>query len=330
MSDLELMASDTAIAGLRFRAFRDVADYQAIADLLEVSHMADHDEYLPDAATLRIDFEHTPHFDASRDLLFAEVDGLLVGYGAVDRQERAKAVYHMTGTVHPEYRRRGLGRAILRRNEVRLREIAATFDDDFGREFGTEVGDREAGAHELLMSEGYRPVRHYFAMVRMALHQLPAAPVPDGLVLRPLEPEHHRAIFEASNEAFRDHWDHRESTEQDFDAFFKTPDLEPALCRIAWDGQAVAGSVLTFVWKNENAKLGLRRAWFEKISVRRQWRRRGLARAMIVSAMAAIRDAGLDTAMLGVDTENPTGAMGLYEALGFTIDDTGTSFRKPW
>jgi ribosomal protein S18 acetylase RimI-like enzyme len=51
---------------------------------------------------------------------------------------------------------------------------------------------------------------------------------------------------------------------------------------------------------------------------------------MIVSATAASRDAGLDATLLGVDAENPTGALGLYESLGFTVDDSGTAFRKPW
>ena len=326
--NVERLDAATRIDGLRFRAYRGTSDYQAMADLIEASHRADGDDYLPDATGLRVDYEHTVGFEAPRDLLFAEAEGMLVGYGAVDRQERDKVVYHMTGTVHPDYRRRGLGRAIVRRNEARLREIAASHDDAPGREFGTDIGDREAGALELLVSEGYRPVRHYFAMLRSGLDRLPDAPVPDGIALRPLEPDHHRVVFDASNEAFRDHWDHAESTEEEFIGFFEIPDLEPGLCRVAWAGDQVAGSVLTFVWKNENAKLGKRNAWFERISVRRPWRGRGLARAMIVSAMTAIREAGLDAAMLGVDTENPTGALRLYESLGFIVDDTGTSFRK--
>ena len=318
------------IDGLSFRHFRDTSDYQAMADLIEISHLADGDEYLPDATGLQIDYEHTPAFDPAVDFLFAEVDGRLVGYGAVDRQEREKVVYHMTGIVHPDYRRRGLGRAILRRNEARLREIAAGHDDPAGREYGADAGDRESGARELFLSEGYRPVRHYFTLKRADLDDLPQASVPDGIELRPLEPPAHRAVFDASNEAFRDHWDHRESTEEHFTAFFQSPDLEPDLCRIAWAGEEVAGSVLTFVWKNENAKLGQQRAWFERISVRRPWRRQGLARAMIVSAMAAVRAANLDAVMLGVDSENPTGALQLYVSLGFTVDDSGTAFRKSW
>jgi mycothiol synthase len=319
------------IDGLRFRRFRGPADYRAIAELLEVAHLADGDEYLPDASSLQIEFEYTSGFDAARDLLFAEVDGLLVGYGSVERQEREIAsVYATHGTIHPEYRRRGLGRAILHANEARLREIATRHPADVSRELATWIGDREGGARALLESEGYRAVRYFRAMIRSDLDDLPEAVVPDGLELRPLETADHRTVFEASNEAFRDHWDHRESTEEDFVGFFKLADLAHDLCRIAWDRDQVAGSVLTFVWKNENEKLGVRRAWFEKISVRRPWRRRGLARAMVISALDAVRDARLDAAMLGVDVENPSGALYLYESLGFTVKDSGTAFRKTW
>jgi ribosomal protein S18 acetylase RimI-like enzyme len=99
---------------------------------------------------------------------------------------------------------------------------------------------------------------------------------------------------------------------------------------VAWDGDQVAGSVMTYIWRSENAKLGVRRGWLERIAVRRPWRRRGLARALIASALIGLRDAGMDDAMLGVDTENVTGALGLYESMGFAISDRQTQYRKAW
>jgi mycothiol synthase len=330
--DIALHVPDAApIDGLAFRHFRDAADYGAIADLIVAGHLADGDSELPDAAGLQIDLEHTEDFDHFRDLLLAEADGRVIGYGMVHRQVRGGvAVYITNGMVHPDYRRRGLGRAILRHNEARGREIAAHHEDASGREFGAWIGDREAGVRELLEGAGYRPVRHFFGMIRGNLDSLPDAPVPDGIELRAPEPEHYRAVHQASDEAFRDHWDHHDATEAGFQAFFTQPDLRPDLSRVAWDGSEIAGSLLTCVWTNENEKLGVRRAWLERVSVRRPWRRRGLARAMIVSALAAIRDAGLDHAMLGVDSENLTGALGLYASLGFTVQDTGTALRKAW
>jgi ribosomal protein S18 acetylase RimI-like enzyme len=71
-------------------------------------------------------------------------------------------------------------------------------------------------------------------------------------------------------------------------------------------------------------------AWLDHISVRRPWRRRGLARALIVSALQGLREGGIDEAMLGVDGENPTDALGLYESLGFVVKDRGSTWRKAW
>src|SRR6266511_937588 len=105
------------IDGLVFRPFVNADDYQAIADLIAVSHLADGDEYVPDAASLQIDWETIPGFSAPRDIILAEVQGRLIAYGGVDRQVRdGVAVYDTNGTVHPDFRRRGLGRTIVRRN----------------------------------------------------------------------------------------------------------------------------------------------------------------------------------------------------------------------
>ena len=83
-----------------------------------------------------------------------------------------------------------------------------------------------------------------------------------------------------------------------------------------------------WVYPDENANLGLSRGWLERVSVRRPWRRRGLARSLIAEAMRALRDKGLEQAALGVDSENPTGALDLYAGLGFAEARRGTALRK--
>ncbi len=59
------------------------------------------------------------------------------------------------------------------------------------------------------------------------------------------------------------------------------------------------------------------------------WRRRGLAKALLARSLVAAREAGFTSAGLGVDAENPTGALGLYESLGFAPERTGIAYRKP-
>ena len=62
--------------------------------------------------------------------------------------------------------------------------------------------------------------------------------------------------------------------------------------------------------------------------MRRPWRGRGLATALLVRGMIAFRAAGMDAASLGVDTENPTGAVGLYERVGFTVNRRFVRLRR--
>ena len=82
------------------------------------------------------------------------------------------------------------------------------------------------------------------------------------------------------------------------------------------------------IFPTDNAAQGIQRGWLDRVSVRRPWRRRGVARALIAAALIELAPAGHGVASLGVDTENPTGALGLYEGLGFRVDKRATAYRK--
>ena len=319
------------LPGVSYRFLRDEADYQRIAEIVAAAHASDGIEWVRSAATLQVEHEHHADHDPRRDIVFAEVDGTAVAYGIATREMQGDvAVYYTDGKVRPEFRHRGIGRSLLCRNEARLRAIAADHPEDGSRAFGAWVLDDEGGAASLLLSEGYEAVRHGFGMVRPTLDGLPDAPLPDGLVERPVRADDHRAIFDADNEAFRDSWGHGEATEEDFIGIFVRPDLDTSLWRVAWDGDDVAGSVMVEIAKMENEALGIRRGWLQRVSVRRPWRRRGLATALIISALVGLRDSGIKEAMLGVDSENPSGALHLYESLGFGVRERATTYRKAW
>ena len=324
------LAGPPPIDGLRLRTFRDVADYATMADLDRRANLHDGEDWLPDPANMQADFEHTEDLVPERDVFIAELEGVPVAWSHVNRQVRdGLPVYAVFGTVVPEWRRRGIGRWLLRHNEAQSRLAAERHDDPEGRVLGSWAGDR-GGARELLLSEGYREVRYGFSMRRPTLDDIPDAPLPDGLVIREVRPEDVRRIWEADNEAFRDHWGHREQAEEDFQKLLAMPELDTSLWSVAWDGDEVAGSVQTWIWHSENEGLRVRRGWLEHISVRRPWRRRGLARAIIADSLRRLKAAGMEEAMLGVDAENPTGALGLYESIGFVVKDRGVTYRKAW
>ena len=153
--------------------------------------------------------------------------------------------------------------------------------------------------------------------------------MPDGLDLVSL-PEHRRRIWEAANEAYRDMWGFTVSTEAEYERFLRDPvQSDASLWQIAWDGDEVAGQVRAYIDEEENARFGRLRGYCENISVRAPWRRRGLARALIAASFPALRARGMQEAALGVDTENVTGALGIYERCGFCSVSRSTLFRKP-
>jgi len=324
-----LSTTREALRPVRLRPFAGPADYAVMASLIATANAHDGIDDIPTAESLRADYEARTEMDPSRDFVFAEIDGRAIGVGEAYRQVRdGIAIYWTFGTVLPDYRRRGIGRAILAANEARGLELAADHEDPGGRAYASWVSQREGGADALLMGAGYAPLRYGFAMVRPNLDDLPETSLPLGLEMRPVEADHHRAIFAADNEAFRDHWGHHEATEDDLAATHASPDIDTTLWRIAWDGDEVAGGVLTWVYASENEAFGVRRGWLEHIFVRRPWRRRGLATAMIAFALAGLRERGMTEAMLGVDADNRTGALRLYERLGFTVKDRAAHYRK--
>jgi mycothiol synthase len=118
-------------------------------------------------------------------------------------------------------------------------------------------------------------------------------------------------------------------TEEDFISWYAQPDLDTSIWEVAWDGDEVAGAVLNFVFREENAELGVSRGWLEHVSVRRPWRRRGLASALMVRSMRRFKAMGLSEAMLDADAANLSGAIRVYEALGFRRIRTSARYRKP-
>jgi ribosomal protein S18 acetylase RimI-like enzyme len=318
------------IQGLTFRRFRGEDDYAHMLAIINGSKEADGSERSDTAEDIQRNYEHLTNCDPYKDVLFAEVDGQPIAYSRVfwDRLEEGIRVYTSFGFMLPEWRRKGLGTAMMLSNEARLREIAADHPDDEPRFYQTWASETEESTHALAKSQGYKPIRYGFEMKRDLSEPLPEALMPEGLEVRPVKDDQIRTIFDAANEAFRDHWGYREDSWEEFQGWMKDPTFNPEIWKIAWDGDQVAGIVMNYVNENENAEYNRKRGYTENISVGRPWRKRGLAKSLIVQSMQMFKEMGFTETALGVDAENTSGALYLYQNLGYKVTKKATTYRK--
>ena len=297
--------------------------------LLDACNAADGLEYINTVQDVASVFAHLRNCDPYRDTLFAEVDGALIAFSRVWWGEEGPArLYIPLGFVHPDWRRKSLGSAMLRYNEARLREFACEHPPG-EKVYRVWTTDKEYGALALFDKMGYQPVRYYIEMCRSADVPLPDAPLPPGLTVRPVAPEQYRAVWDAKEEARQDHWGYGPTTDADFERWTETRAFTPQLWKVAWDGDQVAGMVLNRLDVEQNAQYHRKRGYTKEVFVRRPWRRRGLARALLVQSIVMFGEMGMTEIALGVDTQNPSGALELYVSLGYQAGRRHTFFNKP-
>jgi ribosomal protein S18 acetylase RimI-like enzyme len=98
---------------------------------------------------------------------------------------------------------------------------------------------------------------------------------------------------------------------------------------VAFAGDQVAGAVVNIIDDDENELYDRQRGLLDSVFVRRPYRRRGLARALLLRSLEVFRERGMTSAWLGVDADNANEALRLYETCGFASERSATAYRKP-
>lgn len=325
------MTATNVASGLRLRLFAGESD---LADIVRIENLEAEADSLPERTNVgdkAAQFAHpNESFDPRRDVTLAEVDGQVVAVASrnvVDTTDGFRE-YRVKGAVDPAWRRRGIGRALLVDNERRMRDVSAAEHGASRRVYGSWSGETQPGGAALLESAGYGPVRYFFDMVRPHLEEIEDVPLPDGLEIRPIGPELTRAVWNADIDAFRDHWGGFDHSDEQLQRWLSNPSNDLSLWLVAFDGDEVAGGVINSIDAHQNAAMGFQRGWLSSVFTRRPWRRRGLARALIARSLKLHRERGMTSAALGVDAENPSGALRLYEGVGFGVNYRATAWRK--
>jgi mycothiol synthase len=322
----------TIATRLRLRSFAGVDDVPEIVRVVNEAAVADRVEEVWTVEGLAAWVSHvSDQFDPARDVILGELDGRVVATGRmewVDTRDGLHREYRVFGSVEPAARGKGVGTALLAALEERARALAATHRSERDVVLMSFAAVGRTG-EALLRGAGYETARWFIDMVRPDLDAIAEPPLPEGLEIRPVTPDQYETIWDANREAFRDHWGGSDESLEQLQRILGDPDTDPSLWLIAWDGDEVAGGVWNDIYPAEHEALGVRRGWLGSVFTRRPWRKRGLASALIGRSLALLRERGMTSAILGVDADNPTGALGLYEAAGFVVHDRFVAVRKP-
>jgi mycothiol synthase len=180
--------------------------------------------------------------------------------------------------------------------------------------------------HRLAGERGYEPFRHSFQMRIDFEGELPEPVWPEGVSVREfVRGQDDEAVYEAQDEAFSDHFEHARWPYENWVQWAFPESFDPSLWFVAVDGGDIAGVCLC----RPEGQAGPDVGWVNVLGVRRAWRRRGVARALLLHAFAEFRARRKHGAGLGVDGLNLTGAVALYEGTGMHVARRFDQYLKP-
>jgi mycothiol synthase len=247
--------------------------------------------------------------------------GQLVGYGWIftPPHGESESLSFLEGVVHPEFRKRGLGAAILTWLVQRGSELQNAIPGPQTRRLRLAAPDFLTDDLKLFARHGFEPARYFYRM-RRDLHAAPIPEIrlPENLRLQAWNSSLNMAAFQAVDQAFEDHWGHIPMDEEHWRLWVLDHEyFHPELSFMVTEGAELAGVSVNKVRAAENKAVGIKEGWIQTLAVRRAWRRQGIASALLSASMQAFKAAGYDFAGLTVDTDNLTGALRIYERLGF-------------
>jgi mycothiol synthase len=292
-------------------------DLQAVTDVIIMNDLVESGQSDFSAEELEEAWK-AKNFDLQQDAWVAVAPGAeaqIAGYEEL-RERQAGLVYQGDGYVHTQHCGLGIGKALLRRMEMRARawSLAARQENrSTAPQQPVSLRNGVSGANQaaiaLHQAEGYQPLRYYWRMQIELVSPPPAPAFPPGISLRSFVPGVDDArVFEAVNEAFRDHWGYTEWVFEEWRSRMMGLGYEPGLWFLAEEDGHIAGAALC----RYRQHLG----WVHQLAVRRPWRRRGLGLALLYQAFSEFYRRGTKTVGLGVDASNPTGATRLYDRAG--------------
>jgi mycothiol synthase len=322
----------TTTSGLRLRQLRSPGDYPGLTEANLAARLAAGRPSSITVSDIARYFEHLVNCDPVRDIVVAELDGRIRGYGIAFWRDLVDGGRILVGhgIIAPDARRPEAIATLFGWLDERLESVGRGLVDprpDYASAF---TWDDNRLATAWFEAHGWTNVARAYEMLRSSLEDVPELALPSGLEVRPVTAADASRVWDALVDGFQDHRHKPEATEEDRERFLDNPLHDPSLWVIAFDGDEIAGGVINIIDPEDIAETGRQRGYIEAVFTRPAWRRRGLARSIVARALLRVRERGMTSALLGVDGANPNQAMTLYEDVGFEIAATELEWRRPF
>jgi len=299
------------------RNYRD-EDLQAVVEVINAADSVDQLDEGTSVAQLRERLGQ-PDFDPYRDAFVAtDEDARVVGHARLELDTGPEqSFFYTTPTVHPDWREQGIERQLLERLWKRAHERRRDLRSSRVY-FHAYCAVHQTMTVALFESFGLRPMRYSPHMVCQPLENLAQPQLPPGIEVRPyVQGQDDQSALKTLNEAFADDWEFVPTTMETLTYWTASSTFRAELSRVALDGDEVIGLCLCTVSEDRFKRLGRRDGYVNVLAVRPPYGRRGLGSALLLTCLHALKRAGMESATLDTDIDNPTQAMSLYERVGF-------------
>lgn len=328
-----------APAPLMYRFSMDVryqplttADAPALAVLRAAVERTDRTGLHADEADV-LDELTDPKLDLAKNAVGVRQDGELVAYAMVYEPDHVREIARFAGAaaVHPDRRRRGIGAQLTAWMGTRARAMRAERHARVPGELLIDGVDTNEGLAALAARAGFAPCRYWFGMAQDLQDGRCTVPVPSGLRLVPFDDAYDEATRTAHNEAFRDHWNHTGMDRTDWDTWITgARSFRAGLSALLLDAEGdVAAYLLADEYVADGTATGRRSCTIGHLGTRPAHRGRGAAHTLLAHTLTEAGRHGYARAELVVDTANPTGALGLYERMGFAVERKYVTYAQP-
>ena len=271
-----------------------------------------------------------PYCFLDQDVMVAEHESHIIGVGYTYflpsdvKEERC----YTFGTVKPDFRRNGVGTEILKWTTARAEKLLRSTNRTIPKYLRSDVGTSNTSASFLFQRFNMHPVRWNEDLI-IDLNQSPEVFVTPGYCVIPWDSSRDEEARTVKDQAFMDHWGSTPTSEEGWEQLVhgSTAKLDQSFFALDSDNNIV-GLLLSHRYESDDEILGKRIGWIDKLATLSEHRGKSIGRSLITHALAAYRRDGLTHAALDVDTENPTGAYGLYTAVGFSTFRGSVTYER--